>query len=93
MAKNPSKHLAHMEASSSTPFLDNLDFTATQKQVETLMQTVLHENMLNENKIRFIKEQLNDKRYQINPKMIITKMFEHIDNTDVTPAELPAEVE
>ncbi len=93
MAKKPPKHATHMETASPTPFLDKLDFTATQKQVETLMQTVLHENMLNENKIRFIKEQLNDKRYQINPKMIIAKMFEHIDNTDVSPAELPAEVE
>lgn len=62
--------------------LEKLDFTATQKQVDDLMKTVLYDNILNKNKIRFIQEQLHDQRYQINPKIIANKMFEHMENAD-----------
>lgn len=77
--------------SAKPQFLDNLDFTASQKQVDALMKNVLHDNTLNENKIRFIQEQLHDQRYHINPKIIVKKMFEHLDNSDVTPLEVSVE--
>lgn len=63
--------------------LDKLDFTSTQKQVDALMQTVFYDNSLNKNKIRFIQEQLHDQRYQINHKIIVYKMFEHMDSIDL----------
>jgi hypothetical protein len=74
-------------------FLEKLDFTASQKQVDALMKTVLHDNTLNEHKICFIQEQLHDHRYQINPKIIAKKMFEHLDSRDLKPEEASLEVE
>lgn len=88
MAKEPKKNHLSIQAQ----LLDTLDFTATQKQVDTLMKNVLHDNTLNENKIRFIQEQLHDQRYQIHPKIIAKKMFDHLDNSDLLPAELSVEV-
>jgi anti-sigma28 factor (negative regulator of flagellin synthesis) len=88
MAKKP--HITHQSVQAQ--LLKTLDFTETQKQVDTLMKNVLHDNTLNENKIRFIQEQLHDQRYQIHPKMIAKKMFEHLDSSDLTQAELSVEV-
>lgn len=88
MAKEP-KSNPH---SAQEQLLDALDFTGTQKQVDALMKTVLHDNTLNENKIRFIQEQLHDQRYQINPKIIVRKMFEHLDSHDIEQAELSVEL-
>ncbi|MCX7091031.1 MAG: hypothetical protein NTU48_06235 [Legionellales bacterium] len=62
--------------------LEKLDFTTTQKQVDALMKTVLYDNTLNKNKLRFIQEQLHDQRYQIHPKIIVNKMFEHMESVD-----------
>ena len=57
------------------PLGESLDFTESRQQVTTLMKSVLHETTQNENKIQFIKELLNDQRYQINPKLIASKML------------------
>ncbi|MGV3739906.1 MAG: flagellar biosynthesis anti-sigma factor FlgM [Gammaproteobacteria bacterium] len=76
-----------------TQFLSNLDFTESQKQVDALMKAVLQDNTINANKIRFIQEQLHDQRYQINPKIIANKMFEHLDNTDIAPEEITMQME
>jgi transcriptional regulator CtsR len=78
MAKKEQKQTSALHAQ----LLEKLDFTATQKQVDDLMKTVLCDNILNKNKIRFIQEQLHDQRYQINPKIIANKMFEHMENAD-----------
>ena len=88
MAKNPQNY----PHSAQEKLLDNLDFSATQKQVDALMKTVLHDNTLNENKICFIQEQLNDQRYQVHPKIIAKKMFEHLDNSDLPRIEETVEV-
>ena len=88
MAKEP-KINPH---SAQTQLIEALDFTGTQRQVDALMKAVLHDNTLNENKIRFIQEQLHDQRYQINPKIIVRKMFEHLDNHDIEQAELSVEL-
>jgi len=39
------------------------------------------------NKIKFITEQLHDKRYKVNAKNIAVKLLEYADKLDVTPAE------
>lgn len=88
MAKKPNNNHQSVQAQ----LLKTLDFTATQKQVDTLMKNVLHDNTLNENKIQFIQEQLHDQRYQINPKLIAKKMFDHLDSSDLTQAEMSVEV-
>lgn len=77
------------EHSVKAKFLKNLDFTETQKQVDALMKTVLQDNTINANKICFIQEQLHDQRYQINPKIIVNKMFEHLDNNENILMEIP----
>jgi len=63
---------------------DKLDFSATQKQVDSLMKNVLSHHTMHKNKLRFIQEQLHDQRYQINPKIIAHKMFEHVEDSDLT---------
>lgn len=78
MTKKEQKQTSALHAQ----LLEKLDFTATQKQVDDLMKTVLYDNILNKNKIRFIQEQLHDQRYQINPKIIANKMFEQMKNAD-----------
>ncbi len=86
MAKKNQKQAPSLHAQ----LLDKLDFTSTQKQVDALMQTVFYDNSLNKNKIRFIQEQLHDQRYQINPKIIIYKMFEHMDSIDLEAVSVEA---
>lgn len=90
MAKKDSKKPTSLQSK----LLEKLNFTETQRQVDALMKTIVHDNTLNENKIYFIQEQLQDLRYQINPKIIVHKMFEHLDSTDLdrTHLEIPAEV-
>lgn len=83
-------HITHQSVQAQ--LLKTLDFTETQKQVDTLMKNVLYDNTLNENKIRFIQEQLHDQRYQVHPKIIVKKMFEHLDSSDLTQEELSVEV-
>ncbi len=94
MAKKPRLHdsTLSLETPLSHQILDQLDFSETQKQVAALMKAVLHETTLNENKICFIKEQLNDHRYQVNPKIIAEKLLECVDNPDLTATELSVEV-
>lgn len=94
MAKKPRLQDAtlSLENPLSHQILDQLDFSETQKQVAALMKSVLHETTLNENKICFIKEQLNDQRYQINPKIIAEKLLECADNPDLAATELSVEV-
>lgn len=92
MAKKPTMNspLIHRaEVVLPQEILDNLDFTATQKQVDTLMQTVLHDTSLNENKVQFIKEQLADGRYEVHPKIIASKLLEY---TNIPLPELEPEV-
>ena len=88
MAKEPkiNPHTAQ------TQLLEALDFTGTQRQVDALMKAVLHDNTLNENKIRFIQEQLHDQRYRINPKIIAKKMFEYLYSYDIEQAEMSVEL-
>lgn len=65
---------------------EKLDFSNTQKQVDALMKSVLSNHTLNKNKVNFIQEQLHDQRYQINPKIIAHKMFEHLEDADLAAA-------
>lgn len=90
MAKKESKNPTSLQSQ----LLEKLDFTTTQRQVDTLMKIILHDNTLNEHKICFIQEQLQDLRYQINPKIIAHKMFEHLDSKDLdrAPHEISVEV-
>lgn len=82
MAKNVTANPdQEMSTTAQNRLIDQLDFSNTQRQVDSLMKTVLHETNLNENKIRFIKEQLSDQRYQINAKMIASKLLEYADDT------------
>ncbi|MCR9191559.1 MAG: flagellar biosynthesis anti-sigma factor FlgM [Gammaproteobacteria bacterium] len=89
MAKKPQQQSAQesLENAIQQSLLEQLDFTTTQKQVDALMKSVLHDTTLNANKIKFITEQLHDKRYQVNAKNIAEKMLEHVDKLDVAPAE------
>lgn len=84
------KKLEKNEHSVNAQFLNNLDFSTSQKQVDALMKTVMQDNTNNATKIRFIQEQLHDQRYQINPKIIVRKMFEHLDNNENVLTEMPA---
>ena len=83
------KKMNKNEHSAKNYFLSDLDFTQTQKQVDALMKAVLQDNTINANKIQFIQEQLHDQRYQINPKTIVNKMFEHLDNSENIVLETP----
>ncbi|PJD90644.1 MAG: hypothetical protein CK424_08200 [Legionella sp.] len=93
MAKKPSLQDATLSLENTLPhqILEHLDFSETQKQVAALMKSVFHETTLNENKIRFIKEQLHDQRYQINPTIIAEQLLQCVDNTDLSTTELTVE--